>query len=292
MAYKNFSRFINDRLILSHSLIDYSTKESSSVMAENAYQIRLFKKGGFLWTIEDKTYHIEDNYIAITYPTERHAYTYKNECTVDRFHIKFTPQILDSDVLDYLPRDLHVIPISSGSFLAQLFDKIDFWCSKLDGKMLETMLIHTVEEILCTLTLPPYNNIPQIDEIENPLFSKIIRYIEANIHSNITLDMICDYAYIDKTYLHYIFKKQLNITPKKYIHSKKMTYAQQDIRNGEIPTKVYLNYGFQNYSTFYRAYTKCFGHAPSNEFLNQKITIISSNENSSSNDNGFGIIEN
>ena len=97
-------------------------------MPNAEYQIRLFKKGGFTWTIEDKSFFIEDNYILITHPTEKYAYNIDSECKIDRFHIKFTPQIFDSDVLNDLPKDLHVMPIKSISSLAQLFDKIDYFC--------------------------------------------------------------------------------------------------------------------------------------------------------------------
>ena len=80
--------------------------------------------------------------------------------------------------------------------------------------------------------------------------------------------------YISKSYLHYIFENQLNITPKKYILSKKLLHAQQDIRNGDNPTQVYSNYGFLNYSSFYRAYIKRFGYSPSNEFQGKNTKCI------------------
>ena len=47
-----------------------------------------------------------------------------------------------------------------------------------------------------------------------------------------------------------------------YITAKRIVLAQQLIKNGEPATSVAQRTGFQNYSSFYRAYMKQTGHSP------------------------------
>ncbi|MBQ4527524.1 MAG: helix-turn-helix transcriptional regulator [Clostridia bacterium] len=273
MYYKNLTCFESDKLILSHSLFEYEPSRTGQQTPMAEYQVRLFKKAGFEYRNEEKSFWVDDSSILITYPGEKYSYEYKKRCNVDRFHIRFSPLIFSSDIIKEFPADLYVLPIAENSFLAQLFEKIDFYCSELEGSTLETMLIHTVEEIVCNLVIASKKRISPIEHTENTLFSKISSFIEANIHHPLSLEDICNEFYISKSYLHHIFENQLSISPKKYVLFKKLSYAQQDIRNGKSPTDIYSEYGFLNYSGFYRAYKKCFGYAPSEE--GNKNTIIS-----------------
>ena len=49
---------------------------------------------------------------------------------------------------------------------------------------------------------------------------------------------------------------------KHYLTVKRLVYARQRIEAGEPATHAYLACGFNDYSSFYRAYVKYFGTAP------------------------------
>ena len=51
-------------------------------------------------------------------------------------------------------------------------------------------------------------------------------------------------------------------TVAKYISVKRLLACRQLIQEGEKPSKVYAAYGYRDYSTFYRAYTRQFGQSP------------------------------
>jgi AraC-like DNA-binding protein len=88
------------------------------------------------------------------------------------------------------------------------------------------------------------------------------------------IDEICGELFITKSHLHHLFIKHLNITPKKYITSRRLAVAQREISLGAKPTEVSVRCGFTDYSTFYRAYKKLFGHPPSDKEYSEHTVVI------------------
>ena len=48
--------------------------------------------------------------------------------------------------------------------------------------------------------------------------------------------------------------------PRHPYFQKRLILARQKILQGEKPTDIFAQYGYQDYSTFYRAYLRFFGH--------------------------------
>ena len=89
------------------------------------------------------------------------------------------------------------------------------------------------------------------------------------------MDKICAEHYVSTSQLCRRFKKATGSTVGNYITTKRLLLAQKLLSVGEKPVAVYKRCGFNNYSTFYRAYVRYFGHSPksetddfTNEFLN------------------------
>ena len=265
MRYKNLCVYESEKIVLSRSLFEYDISNTGANRPMTYFQLRLFKKGGFFYANEDKKFLVEDNCVVITHPGESYTYSYFEPCKVDRYHIRFLPEIFASDIMNDFPWDLLVFPVEEDSVISQLFGKIDYYCHNFKGERLETVLIHILEELIFNIVLVSKKKNIELNHTTHPLFSEVISFIDKNIHNHLTLDDICEEFYISKSYLHYIFDKQLLTTPKKYILSKKLSNARLDIRNGKNPTSLYSDYGFLNYSGFYRAYLKHFGYPPSEE---------------------------
>ncbi|MBR2181446.1 MAG: AraC family transcriptional regulator [Oscillospiraceae bacterium] len=49
----------------------------------------------------------------------------------------------------------------------------------------------------------------------------------------------------------------------RYITEKRLIYAHNLITNNNPPTKIYLDCGYRDYTSFYRAFVKMFGYPPS-----------------------------
>lgn len=100
------------------------------------------------------------------------------------------------------------------------------------------------------------------DTAKDMLEYRIVQYINSHIRENLTLDQICDQFFISKAQLCRLFRKTTATTVWQYITVKRLVLARQLLEEGESPTKLYSQCGFNDYSTFYRAYVKHYGCAP------------------------------
>lgn len=103
---------------------------------------------------------------------------------------------------------------------------------------------------------------PEQEESDSTEY-KVIRYVNKHITERLTLDSVCERFYVSKPQLCRLFKKATGTTMGQYITVKRLVRARQLISEGAKPTAVYSECGFGDYSTFYRAYVKNFGEAPS-----------------------------
>jgi len=92
---------------------------------------------------------------------------------------------------------------------------------------------------------------------------KAIRYIEYNYMNEITIQSICEYLNIDRTYFYRIFKKFTGSSPEKYVISYRIKKARELLKErkytiSEISTFV----GFKDVYYFSRVFKKSTGKSP------------------------------
>lgn len=90
----------------------------------------------------------------------------------------------------------------------------------------------------------------------------VIKYVNENLTSNLSLDNITSKLFVTKTYLCHIFKKKTGISIIQYITNKRILLADDYIMNGMSAYEACYKSGFSNYSNFYKSYTKIMGHSP------------------------------
>ena len=89
------------------------------------------------------------------------------------------------------------------------------------------------------------------DESTTRLVNAVVRYINDNLCTNLSLDIIAEKFFISKFHLERIFKKKTGVTVHNYITQRRLTLARQKLYSGESPTDIYKSCGFTNYSTLY-----------------------------------------
>lgn len=90
----------------------------------------------------------------------------------------------------------------------------------------------------------------------NPLVERILSYINSNYMDDISLDLLKERFFINKSTLTKEFKKQTAQTIHNYLIMKRISVAKQEMASGVPPSQVYLLTGFKDYSTFYRTFQK------------------------------------
>jgi len=99
---------------------------------------------------------------------------------------------------------------------------------------------------------------PQPETVEY----RIIRYINHNLGSALTIEDLCSRFFLSRTQLCSRFKKATASSVCRYVAVKRLLAARQLIRQGQKPTEIFAACGYQDYASFYRAYVRCFGCSP------------------------------
>ena len=101
-----------------------------------------------------------------------------------------------------------------------------------------------------------------VNSVPDSIAYQIMRYLNENIDKPISLSDICRTFYISRSQLCRVFHKSTGVTVKSYLTAKRLVKAKQLIDAGAHATHVYPQCGFSDYSSFYRAYVKHYGCAP------------------------------
>lgn len=92
----------------------------------------------------------------------------------------------------------------------------------------------------------------------------ILLYINEHLDEDLSVDRISELFYISKYHMMRLFKSETGYTIHKYINEKRILMARNLIKSGTSATEACYLCGFQDYSTFLRAYKTQIGEKPSN----------------------------
>ena len=91
---------------------------------------------------------------------------------------------------------------------------------------------------------------------EKNLDRNLIRYIEEHINEDLRLDTLSELFFVSKYHISHLFKDKMGIS--------RLAMSKDALINGRKPSEVFREYGFSDYSVFYRAFVKEFGLSPQN----------------------------
>ena len=261
-------RYMDKDLSISHTLSP--TPDQSQFVLHTHHKVELFYfvKGSGTFHIEGSAYPLESGDLLIMQPTESHYIELDLTQPYERKVLHFDPVILKgidpqgtlfSPFLEHIPGKQNLYKshrFRYGScehyFETMMTPGPDPRISIFAG------LIPLLHEI-CNI----HANLPEsADSAPDSMAHRIIRYLNQNIEKPITLEDICQKFYISKSQLCREFRKSTGVTVKSYLTVKRLVKAKQLIDDREYATHVYPKCGFNDYSSFYRAYVKYYGCAP------------------------------
>lgn len=231
-------------------------------------ELYFFIRGSGVFHIEGSSYPLESGDLLVMQPAESHYIELDPSQPYERIVLHFDPEALRA--VD--PGGQLLVPLFGRTPGKQNLYKPHFFRDGLrhfPERMLEPLpdprvsifagllpLLHEMCRILPTL---PDDRGPDTD----PLAQQIMRYLNENLESPITLQDICSHFYISRSQLYRVFRDSAGVTVKQYLTAKRLVRAKQLIDEGKRPTHVYQQCGFCDYSGFYRAFRSCYGCPPS-----------------------------
>lgn len=254
-------RYQGAGISMNHKLSD--RVEQYGIGAHELLELIYVQRGDVTHIIDGKEYHPGNNSLIIVHPLDYHTTIIGDREPYDRYVIQIAQDLISPEICMQIPQELDVVEYDGNMLIRDLFQKFDHYIERFEGEFLRKLLINLAEEILCNLILDAQQQDVGSAFTSNELITRAVRYINDNIERPLSLNEIAEELNIAQSYLHRQFMKYMKVSPKKFIMSRKLTMARQDLCSGKSATDVSAKYGFVDYSSFYRNYTRYFGHKPS-----------------------------
>lgn len=243
------------------------------------YEINFCKSSDILFTLGKDTLYLTNGDILIIPPNTNHHFT-SSEMVSNYFDI-YTLWI-SNDYFEILLNKLDEINHINFSFQfpsilhtadSSLEFEIDFpslyKISDTYGTLSEAYLCGAVLCLLVKIASFATSCSKAITELQPELINEIIAYIDEHFTDNISLEDLSIKYHISKSCLNNLFQKKLRISCYQYIRKKRLAESVRLIRAGVPFKQVASRVGFNDYSSFYRAFKNTYKISPA-ECLAQK----------------------
>ena len=272
MAINGISSGKNQDIIFNHIVITDLSESDYSMHYHDRCEIIYFIKGDASYVAEGRSYKLAFGDVIISPPSVIHAILPKAGADYERINFIINEKRLPESLWKRLKGERDVFHMGENERIAELFAKLDGYFGKFDDEEYARLSFNILEEALLNISLTE-------SEAEsggkNPILENALAYIREHLTEIESIEEISRALYITKSHLHHLFRKNLKLTPAKYITQKRLMLAQKRIKRGEKPTAVFAECGFEDYATFFRNYKKNFGYSPAEQVKEIGTKILS-----------------
>lgn len=106
----------------------------------------------------------------------------------------------------------------------------------------------------------------------NALYVNVCDYINNHLEEDLSLDTLADFFFVSKYHISHVFKNNMGISLHQYVLKKRLNACKNGILAGSPVGSLHQQYGFSDYSSFYRAFKKEYGLSPT-EFKEQHAML-------------------
>ena len=236
----------------------------------DAYEMFLFLEGDARFVIEENSYDLEPGDIIIVRKNQLHRVYHNSNTAYHRIVFNIMPEFFDRECPEYHEQFVNTQNNIGNKIYAKtvrasgIYDAVmrikkysdDF--KKKDSVIVKSIFIEILHLINNTRS---YSEAPT----GNDQLRQIIEYINKNYTSDINLSDIEKKFFISKYHLCHIFPQATGLTVYQYITKKRLAYARELIKSGVTISGASERAGFNNYSSFYRAYVNEYSVTPKND---------------------------
>ncbi len=232
------------------------------------YEIFCFVSGNAKYFVEGNIYELNPFDILIIKKSEAHSLIINELIPYERYVVNFNAPALLEPYSETLISVLDQKPLGRYNRIPADEMQKKTWIYYLD-RIVGAASSEEKQLYLSVLLKELCDNISKNEEdfhsaSEN---EKLIKYINRHLLTLSGLEEICRHFYISKTHLNRRFKAITGDTVWDYITTKRLIAAKDFLLNGMPPNLVAEKCGWQEYSSFYRAYKSHFGTTPKADYI-------------------------
>lgn len=249
--------------------------ESVSWHQHEHYEFYFFLEGDMKYQVEDKIYALEYGDYLVVPPRVRHRPIFCSTNAPYRRFVLWLNEAYYQKLCQSAPdfsyffdivqeqKNWHFRPdyIQLQELQARLMDMIEEsrsgrpFCELNIQLMLCQFLVYInrlVYDSLHAYTAP----------VSNVLYLNVCAYINDHLSESLSLDSLASHFFVSKYYISHVFKDNMGISLHQYILKKRLHACKNALLSGIQPSTLFQQYGFSDYSSFYRAFKKEYGVSP------------------------------
>lgn len=226
------------------------------------YEMLLFLEGGFSYVVEDRKYPVMPYTLILVPPNTYHFAVPKGEGVYCRYMLAFKAQAVDADLPEKAFAQSGCYQLEENHPVVQAFRQLHALrtdaLADYDDLLLRSACTQILLGILARQRMPEMKSSAQ-----QTLSYPLVDYIDKNLTTIRSTEEIAAYFCVSASTISHHFKSRMGISLMQYIRQKRLILARSLLEKGEKPQKAAEKAGFQEYTTFYKAYIRYFGVAPS-----------------------------
>ena len=280
MAKRQSSQFNTRQYMLSedYEVFYYSDTHFRSVGSHSHgyYELYFFEEGAVTMEIDGRGHSLQPGDVIVIPPGMDHRASLTNpEKPYRRFVFWLREPFLKaletkSPDCSYLlrraeTRSRYVYrfdPVAFNALRTRLFTLLDEIHADRFGKATAIELIIT--DLLLFLSRTVYEQEQRRNRKEQlSRYEAITAYVDEHLDEPLSLDALARQFYISKYYLVHLFRENTGLSLHQYILKKRLAACCDAMQGGAAVGEVYRQWGFGDYSAFYRAFRKEYGMSPS-----------------------------
>lgn len=254
------------------------TKVEHRIHTNDGHELYLLLQGDVSFSIDGSIYKVEPMDMLLISNKEIHRTIVNPEFPHERIYIYFDPDVVSQltgseyELLDMfekrelgfgnkIERDI----VKQNELYSSFMELYQWYRSKEPERYV--MMISVLLKLLVKINKICENSRREAGELGpdigyNEKIYKVIRYISMNLDRKISLDELEENFYINKYHLCHLFKEITGFSVMEYANYKKILAAREKLKKGKPISEVWVNLGFEDYSSFYRTFKKVSGISP------------------------------
>lgn len=227
-------------------------------------------RGNVEYLVEGSRYPLEENSVMIIRPAEAHTPKILTDACYERYAVNFPLSYVNSfDPQGILMKAFTERPLGKNNCYSE--DELDMPLMKrLLEEMVESQLgdyersvtASTHIYMMLDMIAKAFSKKKTGQFLPKSLSEKIIFYIDKHIADDISVPKLSEHFHLSTSQFSRIFKQATGAAPWDYITKKRLTLAKEKILQGYSAKDACEETGFNDYSSFYRAYVKLFKSSP------------------------------
>lgn len=255
-----------------HAIDEHPDDRGFTMHLHERFEIYYYVSGDVEYLVEGTRYPFDGPSLMIMRPAESHKAKIISGSRYERYAINFPVSFVEHmDSEQRLLKAFTDRPLGKGN----KFGAYDMDMNAVHRLFLEMyrdnetydrgLAVKTHLQVLLYMIHQAFQEKEDSETKPKSTAERIVMYVNRHLVEELTIPELAKRFYMSPSQFGRVFKQATGAAPWDYIIKKRLTIAKEKLSAGESAGSVCESCGFGDYSSFYRAYTKHFGHAPKEE---------------------------